>query len=140
MRTVADPVANHWLRAIVSLIAISARSISLFCRPAAPSDDGPCGRLLGDDPDLSCARHRRSRHIVHRSKANRDLPQTRRLALLQDWPLCIEGGGPLVVATHIFHQAKQRRSARRVHVALHAGLSKAAAWDAGGSGLIHRMQ
>jgi hypothetical protein len=101
----------------------------LFRRTPVPRDDGPCGRLLDGDLDLSCARHRRCLHIRYRDEPNGDLPQAGCPPLLQQWSLCIEAGRSLVVAAHIFHQSKQCRPARRVYVTLHAGLSEAAARD-----------
>lgn len=92
-----------------------------------PRDDGPRGWLSHGDPDLSCARHRCRLYIVHRGEPNGDLPQAGCPPLLQQWPLRIETGRSLVVTAHIFHQAKQCRPACLVQVALHAGLSEAAA-------------
>ena len=129
MRIVAEPVANHWLRAIVSMIAVSARSIACSVgRPRRVTTAHVVGSLR-DDLDLSCARHRRRLHIVHRNEPNGNLPQTWCFPLLQEWPLCVKAGGSLIVAAHIFRQSKQRRSARQGDIAFDAGLSKAAAWD-----------
>jgi hypothetical protein len=61
-----------------------------FGRTLMPRDHGPRGRLLRDDPDLSCARNLCRLHIVHRDEPNDDLPQAGCPLLLQQWPLCIE--------------------------------------------------
>ena len=106
-----------------------AASDRLFSWPAALSDDGPYACLLRDDLDLSCARHRRRLHIVHRNEPNGNLPQTWCFPLLQEWPLSVKAGSSLIVAAHIFRQSKQRRSARQRDIAFDAGLGKATAGD-----------
>ena len=126
MRSVPGPVANHWLRASVSMIAVSARSIACSVgRPRRVMTAHVVGAwatifiFLARGTGAACT----SSTAI---ESNRDLPQTRCFSLLQEWPLCIKTGGSLVVATHIFYQTKQRRSARQVHVALHARLNDAA--------------
>ena len=130
MRTVVAPAANHWLRAIVSVIAISARSIACSvgrpCRVTTAHVVGSWTTILiflargtGAARTSSTATSRTA--TCHRPGARRCCSSGRSAS---------RRAVSLIVAVHIFHQTKQRRSPRQVHIALHAGLSEATPRDA----------